>query len=147
MRNAQRRRLPRNRRTGRYIYPGAPALPVRGRVGQKELDDHHGEAADQNSPAAASGLYAGGHYALQALADVCAVLARSRGGETEARRCGEDDGHLRKCWLGLPPPAVLADYDVIEEYALAAMDNLQSIIDALALAKQAAEEARQEIRM
>lgn len=54
---------------------------------------------------------------------------------------------MRKRWLGLPTAEVLADYDVIEEYALAAMDNLQSVIDALALAKQAAEEARQEIRM
>lgn len=54
---------------------------------------------------------------------------------------------MRKRWLGLSPIEVLTDYDLIEEYALAAMDNLQSLIDALTLAKEAAEEARQEIRM
>ena len=41
----------------------------------------------------------------------------------------------------------MTDYDVMEEYALAAIDNLQALIDALTLAKEAAEEARQEIRM
>lgn len=49
--------------------------------------------------------------------------------------------------MGLPPAEVLADFDVIEEYAMAAIDNLQSVIDALTLAKQAAEEAREELRM
>lgn len=41
----------------------------------------------------------------------------------------------------------MTDYDVMEGYALAAINNLQDLIDALTLAKEAAEEARQEIRM
>ena len=146
MRSVNRGGFSRDRRAGGYVYPGAPAVRIRRRVGQEEPYDDHGEAAGEDRQTATGCLLVGGNNAVQALADLCSVLVGGSGSQTEARRRGENGGDLRERGVGLPPAEVLADYDVIEEYATAAMDNLQAVIDALALAKQAAEEARQEIR-
>lgn len=116
-------------------------------LGQGALADDHNKAANAASAAVEGPVYAGGNNAVSIAERLLGGVDPTRRDATGSERPGSGTRDLGRPGVGLAEGEILTDLDRYEEIATAAIDLLQDLIDAIAVARQITEDAIAEIRI
>lgn len=118
-----------------------------GGLGQRAFADDHDKANNAASAAVEGPVYAGGDEPIQATARISDGVDPASRNATGSARPGRGPGDPRRPGVGFTEGEILTDLDRYEEIATAAIDLLQDLIDAIAIARQITEDAIAEIRI